>query len=213
MRHGMACVRSLSAEELCASPEVDAVFITSPDTLHLRDAQMAFAQGKGGAMREAADWYAGRSGSHAGSGRRPQAPCSALRTTIALRTSVDYMRERIATGDIGTPRTAHAEFNYAAQFSPRQWITDPALAAGGPVGDVGVHCIDTLRWMLGAEARSVSTLAVQDELSGAVEASASLQLGHDERHPGDGQRFGRARPIARCWKWWAAMARCSRRMA
>ncbi len=30
-----------SAEELCASPEVDAVFITSPDALHLPDAQLA----------------------------------------------------------------------------------------------------------------------------------------------------------------------------
>ena len=60
--------------------------------------------------------------------------------------------------------------------SPRKWITDPTLAAGGPVADVGVHCIDALRYILGAEVVSVSTLAQKDEASRKVEAIASLQM-------------------------------------
>jgi predicted dehydrogenase len=39
-----------------------------------------------------------------------------------------------------------------------------------------VHCIDALRYILGAEVVSVSTLAQKDEASGKVEAIASLQL-------------------------------------
>ena len=33
-------------DELCASPEVDAVLITSPDAMHLADAELAFRHGK-----------------------------------------------------------------------------------------------------------------------------------------------------------------------
>ena len=60
--------------------------------------------------------------------------------------------------------------------APRKWITDPTLACGGPIADVGVHCIDALRFVLGEDVRSVSTVARKDEASGKVEAIASLQL-------------------------------------
>src|ERR1700746_1107071 len=35
-----------SAAELCRSPEVDAVFVTTPNALHLADVMMAIAHGK-----------------------------------------------------------------------------------------------------------------------------------------------------------------------
>ena len=168
-------------EALCASPDVDAVFITSPDAVHLADAQLAFAYGKAVLCEKpltssAADAEAMLAAAEA-SGK-----LFGVAHHYRWAHSVQQIRARVAAGEIGTPRTAHAEFNYAAQFSKRTWITDPALAAGGPIGDVGVHCLDTLRFILGAGAagsadvRSVSTMATQDELSGAVEASASLQL-------------------------------------
>ena len=65
---------------------------------------------------------------------------------------------------------------YPAAQAPRKWITDPTLACGGPIADVGVHCIDALRFVLGEDVMSVSTLAPKDEASGKVEAIASLQL-------------------------------------
>jgi 1,5-anhydro-D-fructose reductase (1,5-anhydro-D-mannitol-forming) len=39
-----------------------------------------------------------------------------------------------------------------------------------------VHCIDALRFVLGEDVSSVSTVARKDEVSGKVEAIASLQL-------------------------------------
>ena len=164
-----------SLEELCASPVVDAVFITSPDALHLDHAQAAFAHGKAVLCEKPLT-------STVADAETMLAAAESAGVLFGVAhhyrwaQSIQHIRERVAAGDIGTPRTAHAEFNYAAQFSPRKWITDPSLAAGGPIGDVGVHCIDTLRFILGADVQSVSTLATQDELSGQVEASASLQL-------------------------------------
>jgi predicted dehydrogenase len=173
-KHGVRAFAS--AEALCASPDVDAIFITSPDALHLPDAQLAFSHNKAVLCEKpltsnGADADAMLAASNA-SGK-----LFGVAHHYRWSQAVQQIRDRVAAGEIGEPRTAHAEFNYAAQFSRRPWITDPTLAAGGPIGDVGVHCIDTLRFILdNTRARSVSTIATQDERSGAVEASASMQF-------------------------------------
>lgn len=169
-----------SAEELCASPNVDAVFITSPDAVHLADAELAFAHGKPvlcekpltATLSEAQAMQAAATAS---------GKLFGVAHHYRWAQSVVAMRRRIQAGEIGPVRHAHAEFNYAANRSPRAWITDPTLAAGGPLGDVGVHAIDTVRFALGSglagcEVLSVSTMATQDDLSGEVEATALLQL-------------------------------------
>ena len=177
-KHGIRAFES--AEALCASPEIDAIFITSPDALHLPDAQLAFAHKKPVLCEKPLT-------SSAADADTMLAAANAAGKLLGIAHhyrwahSIQQIRERVAAGEIGEVRTAHAEFNYAAQFSRRPWITDPTLAAGGPIGDVGSHCIDTLRFIMGngpegAPIRSVCTLATQDARSGAVEASASLQL-------------------------------------
>src|ERR1700733_6562071 len=77
--------------------------------------------------------------------------------------SLEWMRDQIAAGRIGTPQLAHAQYSYPASLAPRKWITDPTLACGGPIADVGVHCIDALRFVLDSDVVSVSTIARQDE--------------------------------------------------
>jgi predicted dehydrogenase len=178
--HGIRAFES--AEALCASPEIDAIFITSPDALHLADAELAFAHKKPVLSEKPLT-------SNAADADTMLAAANNAGVLLGVAHhyrwahSVQQIRERVAAGEIGEIRTAHAEFNYAAQFSRRPWITDPTLAAGGPIGDVGVHAIDSLRLILsdqsapfGIKARSVSTLATQDAQSGPVEASSSMQL-------------------------------------
>ena len=164
-----------SREELCASPDVDAVFITSPDAMHFDDALLALKHGKAvlcekplamnaseaSAMAEAAD---------------AAGVVFGVAQNFRFNRSVEFLREQIAAGVIGKPQLAQAHFCYPAQNAPRKWIADPALACGGPIGDVGVHSIDALRYILNAEVLSVSTLAAKDELSGDVEAYAVMQL-------------------------------------
>jgi len=172
----LAGVRAFaSAEELCASPEIDAVFITSPDAVHLQHAQLAFAHGKA-VLCEKPLTATVEQVENMLAAARASGKVFGVAHHYRWARSVGEMRARIAAGEIGTVRTAHAEFHYAAQNSRRTWITDAALAAGGPIGDVGVHCIDTLHWLLGGEILRVATVATQDERSGAVEASAALQM-------------------------------------
>ncbi len=55
--------------------------------------------------------------------------------------------------------------------SRRTWVNDPKLATGGPLADIGVHCIDTLRYILGDQIESVTVQAQYDSHS-VLEASA-----------------------------------------
>src|SRR6201996_6608421 len=165
-----------SAEALCASPEIDAIFITSPDALHLPDALLAFAYKKPVLCEKPLT-------SNAADADTMLAAADNAGVLLGVAHhyrwahAIQQIRERVAAGEIGEIRTAHAEFNYAAQFSRRPWITDPTLAAGGPIGDVGVHAIDSLRFILGnMTATSISTITTEDAPSGPVEASASMQL-------------------------------------
>jgi predicted dehydrogenase len=164
-----------TAEELCASPLVDAVFVTSPDALHLPDVLLALAHGKavlcekplGMSAEEVKQMLAA-------------ADKAGLRLGVAqnmrYHRSLEVMRDWIAEGRIGRPLLAHAQFCFPAERSPRQWIYDPALACGGPIGDVGIHCIDALRFVLDSRVAQVNTLARADSRSAPLEAYATIGL-------------------------------------
>ena len=164
-----------SEEELCRSPEVDVVFITSPDALHLPDARLAFGYGKAVLCEKPLAMNAGQA-AEMEAAAKAAGLLFGVGQNFRFNHSLEYLREAIAQGRIGTPQLAHAQYSYLGTLAPRTWITDPALACGGPIADVGVHCIDSLRFVLGAEVKSISVLANRDERSGEVEAMASLQM-------------------------------------
>ena len=164
-----------SVEELCASTDVDVVFITSPDAMHRDDTLLALRHGKAVLCEKPLAMHA-----HEAEEMVTTAEAAGLLFGVAqnlrYNRSLDVMRDRIAAGDIGTPQLAASQFTYLADATPRTWINDLDLACGGPVGDVGVHCIDALRYVLGQEVVSVATLAQARPNAARVEAHALLQL-------------------------------------
>jgi predicted dehydrogenase len=164
-----------TAEELCASPEIDAVFVTSPDALHLPHVLLALRHGK----HVLCEKPLGMSAAEVEQMLRA-AEVAGVRLGAAqnlrYNRSLEVMRDWIREGRIGKPVLAHAQFCFAAESSPRQWIYDPALACGGPIGDVGIHCIDALRFVLETRVASVSTLARVDGRSAPLEAYAAISL-------------------------------------
>ena len=162
-------------EVLCSSPEVDVVFIASPDAMHREDTLLALRHGKAVLCEKPVAMNAAEA-------EEMQAAAKAagllygVGQNFRFNRSLEWMREQIAAGRIGKPQLAHAQYSYPAAQAPRKWITDPTLACGGPIADVGVHCIDALRYILAADLVSVSTVAQKDASSGSVEAIASLQL-------------------------------------
>ena len=164
-----------SREELCASPEVDAVFVTSPDAMHRDDVLLATAHGKA-VLCEKPLAMTGAEAEEMVQAARRAGVMFGVAQNFRWNASVTWMRKQIAAGRIGTAQLAHAQFVYEADRSPRRWMTDPALACGGPIGDVGVHCIDALRSVLGQEVIDIQTLAETDAISNGMEATATMQM-------------------------------------
>src|SRR5271170_1675786 len=162
-------------EELCASLDVDVVFITSPDAMHRDDTLLALKHGKAVLCEKPLAMTAAEAEEMNATAKATGAVFGVAQN-FRFNRSLEWMRDQIAAGQIGKPQLAHAEYTYPASKAPRKWIIDPTLACGGPIADVGVHCIDALRFVLGEDVMSVTTLAHKDESSGKVEAVASLQL-------------------------------------
>ena len=162
-------------EALCASSEIDAVFIVSPDALHLPHVLLAAKHGKAILCEKPLALNAGEVEQMLAAAKAAGVPFGVAQN-MRYNRSLDVMRKWVAEGRIGTPQLAHSQFSYSAEGSPRTWIYDPTLATGGPIGDVGIHCIDGLRFVLGTDVTAVSTLAHRDSGSGAVESHAVIAL-------------------------------------
>jgi 1,5-anhydro-D-fructose reductase (1,5-anhydro-D-mannitol-forming) len=162
-------------EALCSSPEVDVVFITSPDAMHWDDTLLALRHGKAVLCEKPAAMNAAEA-EEMQAAARAAGLLYGVAQNFRFNRSLEWMREQIAAGRIGKPQLAQAQYAYAAAQAPRKWIADPSLACGGPIADVGVHCIDALRFVLGADVLSVSTLARNGAEATRVEAIASLQM-------------------------------------
>ena len=162
-------------EALCSSPDVDVVFITSPDAMHKEDLLLALEHGKAVLCEKPLAMNAADAQEMAAAAKA-KGLLFGVGQNFRYNRSLAWMREQVRAGKIGEPQLAHAQYTYPVKSAPRKWIADPTLACGGPIADVGVHCIDALRYVLDREVTSISTLARKDESSKDVEAVASMQL-------------------------------------
>jgi predicted dehydrogenase len=162
-------------EALCAAPDVDAIFVASPDALHLEHVLLALRHRKPVLCEKPMAMNAAECEQMLAAADQYGVPLGVAHI-FRFDRSVNRMREIIAGGTIGKPLLARSEFHYLARHSQRTWLTDASLACGGPVGDVGVHCIDTLRYILRDEVSSVYARALRDPESGSVESGATLLL-------------------------------------
>lgn len=172
--HGLGIAEAFSSPEaLCSSSDIDAVIVTSPDALHMDDTLLALSYGKSVLCEKPAAMNVGQV-------RRmvDAAHTAGLQFGVAqnfrFNRSVNLIRDWLRQGRIGHPIFAGAQFCFQAGNSPRKWIYDPAIACGGVIGDVGIHCIDALRYVLADEISAVTVLAQRDTESEQLEANAAL---------------------------------------
>lgn len=165
-----------SVADLCASPEVDAVLVTTPNSLHLADVLDAVDVGKPVLCEKPLAMNADECRQMVKAARH-KGVLFGVAHVFRFNESVRALREWLAEGKIGRPVFARSEFSFFAHAShPRKWLHDAKLAGAGPIFDIGVHCIDTLRYILQDEVVRVSASAVSDERSGDVESAATLTL-------------------------------------
>ena len=133
-RHGIPRITT-DWRELVSDPEVDAVIIACLAVSKLGLVQIPRARPRAAPapMNAAA----------AASGKRLMvAHC------WRFHDDVRALRARIAGGELGEI-TKTRGYGVHAGWGPSGWFTDPELAGGGALLDMGVHAIDTVRFLLG----------------------------------------------------------------
>ena len=95
---------------------------------------------------------------------------------VRLSPLVIRMKELIQSGLIGKLTFIKSEFIYDGQLSHRLWLVDRNVAGGGPIFDIGVHCLDTTRFLLDDEVVSVKSQLDPAPSSVKTESTAQLAL-------------------------------------
>jgi len=134
-------------EAVARDPEIDAVVIATPNALHAPQAIACLRAGKhvlvekpmATSVAECDEMVAA---AHASGAFLMVAHC------WRFRDEVRAVRERIAAGELGEIVKTRG-YGVHAHWGPSGWFTDSALAGGGALVDMGVHAIDTARFLLG----------------------------------------------------------------
>jgi len=165
-----------SAEELCRSAEVDAVFVTTPNACHLADVLLAIRCRKPVLCEKPMGVDADQCRKMVEAAREAGILLGVAQV-FRFEESAAWLRQRVEGGGVGRIVFARSEFSFpGGPGHARAWINDPAVAGGGPIADVGVHCIDSLRYILQDEVVRVSARGMRDSASGELEAAAVLTL-------------------------------------
>ena len=165
-----------SAAALSNSSEVDAVLVTTPNSCHLQDVLTAIDAGKHVLCEKPLAMNAEEARQMVEAARRRNVRFGVAHV-FRFDESVHKMRDLVASGAIGKPIFARSEFSFFGDPShPRKWLHDASVAGAGPIFDIGVHCIDTLRVILQDEVVRVNATAARDERSGTVESAAAVNL-------------------------------------
>jgi xylose dehydrogenase (NAD/NADP) len=135
----------------------DAVYVCTPNATHLEHVEAAAAQGKPVLCEKPLEATAERAESLVAACEAAGVP---LMTAYRLQADpeIRLVRRLVRAGAVGEPVKATGEFSVdilAGDRSPDQWRLDPDLAGGGALMDLGVYPLNTARFVLDRDPRSV----------------------------------------------------------
>jgi len=134
-------------ESLAADPEIDAAIVATPNYLHAPQAIALLESGKHVMVEKpmavsVAECDAMIAAAELGGAQLMVAHC------WRFHPDVQAMRARIASGELGTVVKTRG-YGVHSNWGPSGWFTEKRLAGGGALVDMGVHAIDTVRYLLG----------------------------------------------------------------
>lgn len=142
----------------------DAVYVVTPNALHLPHVETAAALGKHVICEKPLEATAERA-------RRVVEVCDdagvQLMAAYRMQTarSVRWVRERVREGVIGDPVLFTGEFSFnmlGGGGDSDQWRLDPDLAGGGALMDIGVYPLNTARFVLDADPEAVHATVIEN---------------------------------------------------
>ena len=172
-----------SLDDLLRDPDVDAVWICSPNHLHARQVERCAAAGKHVLVEK--PLATSRSDADAAAGAAAAAGIT-LRVGCQhrFRPSHAHIRELIRSGAIG--RLGYMRIHRFWRYpyfddmdpsGPPLWRRSPSESGGWIINDIGSHLLDLLLWMSGEEATLAgAVMAGQAFLDVATEDSTAVLL-------------------------------------
>jgi 1,5-anhydro-D-fructose reductase (1,5-anhydro-D-mannitol-forming) len=164
-----------SVDELVAHPDVDAVFIGSANAVHCSETLAAARAGKHVIVEKPMAMNA-REGEQMIEACRNAGVRLMVGHLTRFSPLLRNIRSTIQSGELGNITYARADFIYNGSISPRKWLHDRVVAGGGPVFDIGVHCLDSLRFILDDEVVAVSSVLSPPPTESQTEESAMIGL-------------------------------------
>ncbi len=134
-------------ESLAADPEIDAAIIATPNYLHAPQAIALLEAGRHVLVEKpmavsVAECDEMIAAAELGGAQLMVAHC------WRFHPDVQAMRARIASGELGTVVKTRG-YGVHSNWGPAGWFTEKRFAGGGALVDMGVHAIDTARYLLG----------------------------------------------------------------
>lgn len=164
-----------SPAELAACPDVDAVFIVSANSGHHDDTIAAARAGKHVLVEKPIAMNEREAKSMVEECERHRVKLM-VGQVVRFSPVVRRIRELVQSGSLGRILSVRADYIYDARLSKRTWLFDRTVAGGGPVFDIGVHCLDTLSYVLDDHVKSVRSLLTPPPSATRTEGTASLTL-------------------------------------
>jgi len=163
-----------SVEALLADPEIDAVYVATPVYAHAEQTISAARTGKHVLVEKPMAMSTTEC-------RAMIEACQQQGVQLAVcyyqRFNARHQkaRELVEQGAIGQVTMAQARQCFLYPPQPDNWRQDLTQGGGGALMDVGVHCIDTLRFILG-EVQAVTALVDTMAYDYGVDDTATLLL-------------------------------------
>ncbi|MGQ9690292.1 MAG: Gfo/Idh/MocA family protein [Thermoproteota archaeon] len=161
-------------EDLLRDPEVEVVYIATPNHLHHRQAIAAAEYGKHILCEKPLALTIKECEEIMSACRRNNVK---LAVGFMMRFHACHVEalKLIKEGSLGKPVVGRAQLTAWYPDIPGAWRQDPALGGGGCLMDMGIHCIDLLRMFFG-EVTEVSAFADTLVFSYPVEDSSLITL-------------------------------------
>lgn len=164
-----------SAEDLVASPEIDAVFIVSANAQHHPETLIA-AKAKKHVLVEKPMALNAQQGKEMIDACQNAGVKFMVGHMLRFSPLLLRMKEIVHSGTIGEISFARAEFIYDGRMSKRGWLWDKNAAGGGPLFDIGIHCLDSLCFILDDTVDRVQSLMRNGDNVNAVEKTNVMSL-------------------------------------
>jgi len=171
-----------SVEKLVNHPDIDAVFAVSAVVRHAQDTIAAALAGKHVLVEKPMAMNATEAAQMIEVCRSRNVKLM-VGQMVRLSPLIVRMKDLIRSGIIGKVEFVKTEYMYDARLSLRRWMWDKKIAGGGAAFDIGVHCLDTIRYLLDDDVVSVKSQLAPIPTDTTTEQTSLLALKFSQGTP------------------------------